>query len=149
MLLAALFGPIALSPATVASAADIVGNSPVGRWKTIDDTTGKAKSIVMIWEENGKLFGRVQKLLSPPPGIPNPVCKECTGEQKDKPVLGLRILWDLQKDKDGWSGGAILDPESGKIYKCLMSLEDDGKKLKVRGFVGFSVLGRTQYWDRE
>ncbi len=123
--------------------------SPIGRWLTIDDITGKAKSVVAIWEENGKLYGRVQKLLNPDPHDPNPTCDDCEGELKGKPVIGLRILWDLQKDGDAWSGGTILDPSNGKTYKCLISIEDGGAKLKVRGFIGLSVLGRTQYWRRE
>jgi uncharacterized protein (DUF2147 family) len=64
-------------------------------------------------------------------------------------VVGLRILWDMKKDGDGWSGGMILDPETGKTYRCLLSLADGGMKLKVRGYLGLSVLGRTQYWHRE
>jgi uncharacterized protein (DUF2147 family) len=124
-------------------------SSPVGRWRTVDDVTGKAKSVVAIWEENGKLYGRVQELLDPDPDDPNPTCDDCEGELKGQPVIGLRILWDLQKDGDGWSGGTILDPATGKTYKCLLSVEDGGTKLKVRGFIGVSVLGRTQYWLRE
>ena len=64
-------------------------------------------------------------------------------------MIGLRILWDLSKDGDFWSGGSILDPANGKTYKCQLSVEDRGRKLKVRGFIGFSLLGRTQYWLRE
>jgi uncharacterized protein (DUF2147 family) len=123
--------------------------SPVGRWKTIDDLTGKAKSVVLIWEQGGKLFGRIQKLVDPDPKDPNPTCDGCAGAQKGKPVVGLQILWDLQKNGDGWSGGTILDPATGKTYKCLLSVEDGGTKLKVRGFIGLSLLGRTQYWLRE
>ncbi len=128
---------------------DPSGNTPVGRWKTMDDVTGKAKSVVVIWEENGKLFGRVQKIVDLDPHDPDPRCDDCTGEQKGKRVIGLRILWDLSKDGDGWSGGSILDPANGKTYKCQLSVEDGGKKLKVRGFIGVSLLGRTQYWLRE
>jgi uncharacterized protein (DUF2147 family) len=124
-------------------------NSPLGRWKTVDDITGKAKSIVLIWEQNGKLFGKVQKLVDPDPKDPNPRCQDCSGEQKGKPVVGLQILQNLSKDKDGWSGGTILDPATGKIYKCLVSVLDGGAKLKVRGFIGVSLLGRTQYWQRQ
>jgi uncharacterized protein (DUF2147 family) len=123
--------------------------SPIGRWRTVDDATGKVKSVVTIWEEAGKLYGRIQKLVDPDPKDPNPRCTPCTGEQKGRPVVGLRILWDLQKDGNAWSGGTILDPESGKMYKCLLSLEDGGAKLKVRGFIGLSLLGRTQYWLRD
>lgn len=127
----------------------VSANSPIGRWKTVDDATGKVKSVVTIWEEAGKLYGRIQNLVDPDPKDPNPRCTPCTGEQKGRPVIGLRILWDLQKDGDAWSGGTILDPESGKMYKCLLSLENGGAKLKVRGFIGLALLGRTQYWLRD
>jgi uncharacterized protein (DUF2147 family) len=110
---------------------------------------GKIKSVVTIWEEAGKLYGRVQKLVNPDPKDPNPRCTSCTGEQKGRPVVGLKILWDLQKDGNAWSGGTILDQESGKMYKCLLSLQDGGEKLKVRGFIGLSLFGRTQYWLRD
>ncbi len=143
-----------LSGSLFAASARAEGNprpasSPVGRWKTIDDVTGKVKSVVAIWEEKGKLYGRIQKLLNPDPKDPNPTCDDCAGEQKGKPVIGLRILWDLQKDGEGWSGGTILDPANGKTYKCLISVEEGGTKLKVRGFMGVPLLGRTQYWLRE
>jgi uncharacterized protein (DUF2147 family) len=145
-----LFGFV-YTPAAVAetSVQNSSGNSPVGLWKTVDDATGKVKSVVRIWVENNKLYGRIQKIVDPDLKDKNPTCDDCTGDQKGKRVLGLRILWDLRKDGDGWSGGSILDPESGKIYKCLVSVEDGGKKLKVRGYLGVALLGRTQYWLRE
>lgn len=139
----------ALSVRAEAGAPGAPAKSPVGRWKTIDDLTGKAKSVVLIWEQGGKLFGRIQKLVDPDPKDPNPTCDGCAGAQKGKPVVGLQILWDLQKNGDGWSGGTILDPATGKTYKCLLSVQDGGTKLKVRGFIGLSLLGRTQYWLRE
>ncbi len=123
--------------------------TPVGKWKTIDDKTGKPKSIVAIWEEGGKLYGKVDQLLDPKPDDPNPVCKKCDGELKDKPILGMRILWDLSKSGDTWSGGRIMDPDNGKTYRCNVTLSDGGKKLLVRGFIGMALLGRTQTWLRE
>jgi len=123
--------------------------SPVGRWRTFDDATGKAKSLVTIWEEKGKLYGKIERILDQSSHDPDPRCGHCQGELKNKPVIGLRILWDLQRDGTQWSGGKVLDPETGKIYKCVIALEDGGKKLKVRGFIGFSLLGRTQYWLRD
>ena len=122
--------------------------SPVGRWKTVDDATGKVKSIVVIWEENGKLYGKIEKLVDPDPQDRDPRCARCEGELKNRPLIGLRILWDLRKDGSQWSGGRVLDPDNGKTYKCYITVEDGGKKLKVRGFIGFSLLGRTQYWLR-
>jgi uncharacterized protein (DUF2147 family) len=121
----------------------------VGRWKTVSDVNGTATSIISIWEENGKLYGRIEKLLHPNPRDPSPRCTACSGDLKDQPVVGLRFIWDLHKDGSQWSGGRILDPDSGKVYRCLMALEDSGKKLKVRGFIGVSMLGRTQYWYPE
>jgi uncharacterized protein (DUF2147 family) len=123
--------------------------TPVGRWRTVDDATGKDKSLVVIWEEQGKVYGRIERILDPSAHDPDPRCGHCQGELKNTPLIGLRILWDLKKDGAGWAGGRVLDPESGKIYKCSITVEEGGKRLKVRGFVGFSLLGRTQYWLRD
>jgi uncharacterized protein (DUF2147 family) len=119
--------------------------SVLGKWKTIDDVTGKAKSIVEIYEQDGKVFGKVVKILTP--GRENAVCDKCEGVNKDKPILGLIILKNLTKDGDEWEDGEILDPNNGKTYSCYITLEDKDK-LKVRGYIGFSVIGRTQYWYR-
>ena len=120
--------------------------SPVGYWKTIDDDGKTEKSIVRIYEKNGKLHGKIVKIINP--DKPNPVCDKCSGSRKDQPVLGMVFMWNLKKDGDEWSGGRILDPENGKDYKCYIALKDGGKKLKVRGYVGVSLFGRTQHWFR-
>lgn len=119
--------------------------SITGKWKTIDDETGEAKSIVEISEKDGKVYGKVVEILNP--AKRDAKCKDCKGADKDKPILGLTIIKGLSKDGDEWSGGQILDPNKGKTYKCTVSL--DGKdKLNVRGYVGISLLGRTQTWHR-
>lgn len=123
-------------------------SSPVGRWQTIDDATGKVKSIVAIREENGTLYGKIEKVLDPEVPGPNPLCTHCEGDLKDKPENGLQILWGMKKNGEQWEGGQILDPHNGKVYRCVLAVEDGGKKLKVRGFIGFALLGRTQYWVR-
>jgi uncharacterized protein (DUF2147 family) len=123
-------------------------SSPAGRWKTIDDETGKTKSIVVIREEKGKLYGMIEKVLDSDQPGPNPLCVHCEGDLKNKPENGLQIMWELKRDGNQWSGGQILDPHNGKIYRCSISLEDGGKKLKVRGFIGIALLGRTEYWLR-
>lgn len=126
-----------------------IASSPVGRWQTVDDVTGKPKSIVNLFEQNDKLFARIKEILDPDPNNPKQLCIHCEGELKNKPEVGLRIMWDMKPDiNNQWSGGKILDPHSGKTYRCIISLEDNGKKLKVRGYLGFSLLGRTQYWNR-
>jgi uncharacterized protein (DUF2147 family) len=124
-------------------------DSPVGTWTTIDDKTGKPKSVVEIYEtRNGSLAGRVEKVLQSDRG-PNPVCDKCSGERKNKPVEGMVILWGIKQDGDVWDGGKILDPASGKVYSVKVTPIEDGKKLEVRGFMGFSLLGRTQTWVRQ
>lgn len=123
-------------------------DSPVGVWKTVDDKTGQDKSVIEITEQDGELSGKVIEVLQSDQG-PNPVCKECEGERHDQPVVGMTILWGLRQDGDEWSGGKILDPNNGKTYKCKMRLVEDGSKLEVRGFIGFSLLGRTQTWIRQ
>lgn len=118
----------------------------IGKWKTIDDETGKAKSIVEIYKaKDGKIYGKVVKILTP--GEENKKCTACTGSLKDKPIVGMIILKGLTKDGDEWSGGTIFDPNKNKEYKCYISLEN-ADKLKVRGFIGFSLIGRTQYWHK-
>lgn len=121
-------------------------DSPVGRWKTVDDSTGKVKSIVAIREENGKLYGTIEELFDPP--VPHPTCYLCTGDLKDRPLVGLQILWDFVPDGTQWSGGQVLDPETGKIYRASLALEDGGKKLRLHGYFLVTLLGRTEHWLR-
>ncbi len=122
--------------------------SVAGVWKTIDDVSGQEKALVKIIEKDGALNGVITKLFHPE--RPNPICVECSGEKKDKPVEGMEIVWDMQKAGDNeWSGGRILDPKTGKVYKCRIRLADGGRKLEVRGFIGLSLFGRTQTWHRE
>lgn len=123
--------------------------SVVGRWKTIDDETGTPKSVVEIFQDGDVVKGRVLEVLNP--SEPDPVCKECKGDKKDKPIKGLEIMWGLKETTPGeeWTGGEILDPKNGKTYRCRLRLEDDGRKLDVRGFIGFAFVGRSQTWHRE
>jgi uncharacterized protein (DUF2147 family) len=124
-------------------------SSPLGNWRTVNDATGKTESIVTISEENGKLVGTIRKVYDPYPKETQPLCTACQGALKNKPMIGLRILWDMQKDKDEWANGKILDPDTGKIYRCVLSMENNGNRLRVRGFVGMALFGRTQYWIRD
>lgn len=125
-------------------AVSINAQSVVGVWKTIDDDDGIEKSHVQIFEQGGKYYGKIIKTLDPT--IPE-LCGECKGDLKNTPMIGLQILNDLKADGDEWTGGKILDPANGKVYKCKMSLESDDI-LNVRGFIGFSLIGRTQQWYR-
>jgi len=118
----------------------------VGKWKTIDDETHKPKSVVQIWKskKDGKYYGKIIKLYREPGEEPNPKCTECTDYRKDKPIIGMTIIKYLVKDGDQWVNGKILDPANGNIYKCKVWIEDG--KLQVRGYLGFSLIGRSQTW---
>lgn len=124
-------------------------DSPVGVWRTIDDKSQKQKSLVRITEVNGELRGTIEKLFREPGEDPNPNCDKCEDDKKNKPVIGMMILTGMKRQGDEYAGGQILDPKNGKTYKCKMWTSDSGKKLNVRGFIGVSLLGRTQVWIRE
>ena len=120
----------------------------LGVWKTIDEKTNQPSSLIRLEEKNGELNGTVIELI-PTPGEPLIThCRLCKGERKDKPIVGMVIMNGLKKEKPGyWFGGEILDPEEGDIYKVKIAT-DDGKTLKVRGYIGISLIGRTQVWVR-
>jgi uncharacterized protein (DUF2147 family) len=136
---------LVLSVALAAPLSTLAADSPTGRWKTIDDETGKVKSIVEITESGGKLRGQVVEILHSDRG-PDPTCDKCKGANKGKPVKGMTILWDLVRDGDEWTGGTILDPAKGKTYRSKLKLIDAGK-LGVSGCVAF--ICREQVWIRE
>lgn len=116
-----------------------------GKWKTIDDETKQAKSIVEIYKSsNGKYYAKIVQLLQKPE---NNNCVKCTDDRKNKPLIGLEIVRGLEKDGNEFSGGTITDPKSGKTYKCIIK-NNGTDKLDVRGFIGFSLIGRTQVWHK-
>jgi uncharacterized protein (DUF2147 family) len=122
--------------------------TPVGSWTTIDDDTGKPKSVVEIYQtDDGTLAGRVVEVLQSKQGE-NPVCTECEGDRRNQPIEGMVIMWGLERDGDTWEDGKILDPSNGKVYSVRLTPVAGGEKLEVRGFIGFSLLGRTQTWVR-
>lgn len=124
-------------------------NSPAGLWKTIDDKTGKVKSLVRIQESGGEFQGKIEKLFRDVDQDQNPKCDKCEGSNKDQPLIGLTILFNIKKDGDEYNGGKILDPANGKLYSSKLKLIDSNKKLEVRGYVGMPMFGRTQTWLRE
>ncbi len=123
-------------------------SSPIGLWKTIDDKTGKPKSLVRIVEVGGELQGKIEKLFREADQNQNPKCEQCDGAFKDQPFIGLTILFGLHKDGDEYAGGKILDPNEGKLYRSKIAVFDNNKKLNVRGYIGMPLLGRTQIWER-
>ena len=121
-------------------------SSPVGLWKTFDDRTHKARGTVRIYEENGSLFGKIESSFNPEELAAH--CEKCAGDRKGAPIVGLVILRGMTKHGSEYGGGDILDPETGFTYRCRFLLSMDGEHLLVRGYLGISILGRTQTWIR-
>src|SRR5688572_4632620 len=118
--------------------------SVLGKWTTIDETTGEVKSIVEIFERNGKVYGKIVKIFTTED--PDPLCEECPEDDSRfrKKIIGMEIIQGMEKETDGYANGSILDPENGKIYRCKLWTE--GNDLKVRGYWG--PFYRTQTWKK-
>ena len=146
---AAARAPLLLPPLLLLLAAALPApaqQSAAGLWETIGDDDGKPKAHVRIVETDGELRGTVEKILEPDKR--DAVCDKCTDERRGRPVLGLTIVSGMRRDGEYYRGGRILDPDNGKVYSCRMRVAEDGRHLEVRGFLGFSLLGRTQTWNR-
>ena len=144
-------GRILLAGALLASAATSMAQaaSPTGLWQTIDDKTGQPKALVQIVQDgDGTLTGKILTGLGSNDD-PNRRCTACTDSRKDQLMKGMTIINGMKADGDTWDGGQILDPENGKVYKCKMHLDEGGQKLVVRGYIGVSLLGRSQTWIRQ
>lgn len=131
--------------------ANLKGPSPVGYWKTIDDQTGKPKSILQLYQSDNILYGQVIKIFPGPGHTPDELCSACLDDKHNQPIVGMVIAKGLKQDNRNpllWEGGSILDPASGKTYRCYLNLARDGQKLKIRGYIGIALLGRTQTWLR-
>ncbi|MEN2979469.1 DUF2147 domain-containing protein [Tistrella bauzanensis] len=131
--------------------AQTAGPAPTaeGLWRTIDDETGKPRSLVRISETDGRYHGRIERLFREPGEDPDPVCATCTDSRAGQKLVGLEIMSGLLRDGLTYEGGEILDPANGEIYDLRMTLAPDGRTLEVRGFVGLSLFGRSQIWLRE
>ncbi|HQT25078.1 MAG TPA: DUF2147 domain-containing protein [Burkholderiales bacterium] len=123
--------------------------SPEGTWRVMDDRGGEAEALVRIAVKKGVFEGKIIKIF-PRPGVDqSAICERCPGNLKDRPVLGMTILTGMTREGDGYSGGKILDPDEGDVYRCSMKLSEDGKKLLVRGYLFMPLFGRSQTWVRE
>ena len=123
----------------------LAAEAPVGKWNTIDEKSGKVTSEVELYEQGGKLVGKITGLPEPNDAKGKPkICTPCTGADKDQPVVGLVIIKDLVLKGDRYKDGTLLDPDDGKIYKGEVWSEEG--KLKVRGYLG--LFYRTQTWVR-
>jgi len=115
-----------------------------GRWNVVDDKDGIEKSVVEIYEEDGKYHGRVVHLYET---SKRTHCDKCYGDLKGKPLIGMVILYDLEKTSNGGKNGKVIDPSTGKIFSCYVEL-DTPDRLKLRGYLGMPTVGKTSYWNR-
>ena len=139
-----------VAAALLIHAAAFAQATPVGLWKTIDDETKKEKSLIRVTETGGVLTGTLEKFLDPATK-PDVVCDKCSDERKDKSILGMTLVRNVNKNASDtalWDGGDILDPNNGKVYKARLKPVDGGQKLEVRGYIGVPMIGRTQTWIR-
>ncbi|APG64813.1 hypothetical protein LPB136_05305 [Tenacibaculum todarodis] len=121
------------------------GQTIIGKWETFDDKTKEKKAVIEINKTDNTYSA---KIVTSYTAEKNALCKACKGIKKDKPIIGLHIIENIKKDGNEFNGGTILDPENGKTYKCYLQLVSNNK-LKVRGFLGVALFGRTQYWIRK
>lgn len=137
----------ALAAALTSATAWADNGSPVGLWRNVDDVSGKPRALLRITETNGVLQGKIEKVFLAP--NESPTCTKCEGALKNAPVVGLVILRGLMKEGADYTGGQILDPDTGKVYSSNVQLMSGGRKLNVRGYMGVPVLGRSQIWERQ
>ena len=120
--------------------------SPAGLWQPIDQRTGKPLGLIRIYEESGLFFGRIAPSSSSDGDLRR--CSRCTDNRKDQPIIGLVLMRNMRLRDGAYVGGDILDPDTGGIYGCKFRLADGGRKLIMRGFIGISLFGRSQTWQR-
>lgn len=122
----------------------VSAQSVLGNWENRNED-GKVNSIIKVYEKNGKVFGKVDRILKEEDR--DRVCTKCEGDLKDKPVEGMEIMQDLQKEGDEYVDGTIVDPKTGKEYRCKIWLdEEDPDLLRIRGYI--SVFYQTRTWQR-
>ena len=133
----------AVSPGLLAATANL--SSPVGLWAPTD-AKGRPLGLIRIFERDGAFYGRIEP--SSPTDDFSARCTRCTDDRKDQPIIGLVIMRHLKLKDDQYVGGDILDPRTGGVYGCKFYLIDGGRKLRMRGYLGVSLLGHTQTWVR-
>lgn len=139
---------LAGAPLALAQASPNHQSSPAGLWRSVDDATAKPQALVRIAIENGEASGRIEKLFLAPGEDPNPLCVKCEGTLRNQPIVGMTILWGLKPYGDEYAGGEIVDPDNGNTYRAAIVTIEGGRKLRVRGYVGLVLFGRTQVWER-
>jgi uncharacterized protein (DUF2147 family) len=146
-----LTGLTALLSIVIGSQAVSADLSPVGLWQSVDPHTQQPSGWFAITEHDGIYDGTLVKMFLQPGEDPNIVCDKCSGDRHNQPWLGLQIIRGMKPDSDNgnkYVHGTILDPRDGNVYSAMMTLSPDGQMLTIRGYLGFSLLGRNEYWTR-
>ena len=148
LLISLTIGAVMALSATVRAAPASNDLTAAGLWEQVDEKSGKAESWFKITERSGTYQGNIVKIFFKPGEDENWVCEKCEGAEKGRPVLGITLIKGMQRSGMSYENGSIMDPRDGAVYSAKMKLSDDGKTLEVRGFLGLSFLGRSQYWNR-
>lgn len=143
----AVLGPLLLAQAATDTAVQPGAPTAAGVWQEVDES-GKVGALVTISEEGGVYVGRLSRLFLDPGDDPNPICKDCPGDRRNQPLLGLMFIEGMKPSGLDYEGGTILDPETGSLYSASMHLSPDGSKLTVRGYLGWSIFGKSLTWTR-
>jgi uncharacterized protein (DUF2147 family) len=129
-----------------AAGGDLDLTSPAGLWQPLDGNTGEPLGLIRLYEVKGRFFGRIEP--SSPSDDPNERCTRCTDERRNQPIIGLVILRNLRLEDGEYVGGDVLDPDTGRVYRCKFHLIDGGRRMVMRGYIGISLLGQSQIWRR-
>ena len=119
--------------------------SVVGTWQTVD-SSGTPTSYVKTTVQNGQLTGKITKMLRNAEGVVPTQCTQCTGEEHNQPLVGMRVLWGFTQQGMSWENGQILAPKTGKIYDAAIMPSQNGKMLTITIHAGF--FSQTQVWQR-
>lgn len=126
------------------------GGELVGLWQEYNDDTGAVEAFIRIVKlPDNSYEGKIEKIISSTVATSTLVCTQCPGHLKNKPYLGLRILSGMRRqDSLNFEGGEILDPEDGKTYQCQIQLSEDGKSIRVTGYLEYRWIGHSETWLR-